>query len=86
MPGVGSSHTIYGTRWFTSNHPVCLLEMSGYLHVMNFFMRVTYTAKCIGEWQEARIVQIDFSAAFDWVNHQGILYKLFCVGFLAKCY
>ena len=23
--------------------------------------------------QEARIVQIDFSAAFDWINHQGIL-------------
>ena len=30
--------------------------------------------------QEARIAQIDFSAAFDWVNHQGILYKLFSVG------
>ena len=26
--------------------------------------------------QEARIVQIDFSTAFDRVNHQGILYKL----------
>ena len=25
---------------------------------------------------EARIVKIDFSAAFDMVNHQGILYKL----------
>ena len=25
--------------------------------------------------QEARIVQIDFSAAFDRVNHQGILYR-----------
>ena len=31
-------------------------------------------------WQEARIVQIDFSAAFDRVNHQGILYKLCSVG------
>ena len=29
--------------------------------------------------QEARIVQIDFSAAFDWVNHLGILYKLWFV-------
>ena len=29
--------------------------------------------------QEARIEQIDFSAAFDWVNHQGILYKLYSV-------
>ena len=26
--------------------------------------------------QEARVVQIDLSAAFDRVNHQGILYKL----------
>ena len=30
--------------------------------------------------QEARIVHIDFSAAFDRVNHQGILYKLCSVG------
>ena len=30
--------------------------------------------------KEARIVQIDFSAAFDKVNHQGILYKLCAVG------
>ena len=30
--------------------------------------------------QEARIVQIHFSAAFDEVNHLGILYKLCSVG------
>ena len=30
--------------------------------------------------QEARIVQIDFSVAFDRVNHQGILYRLCSVG------
>ena len=30
--------------------------------------------------QEARIVQIDFSAAFDSVNHLGILYKLCSAG------
>ena len=30
--------------------------------------------------QEARIVQIEFSASFDRVNHQGILYKLCSVG------
>ena len=29
---------------------------------------------------EARIVQIDFIAAFDWVNHLGILYKFCSVG------
>ena len=34
----------------------------------------------LDSWQEARIVQIDFSAAFDMVNHQGILYKLCSVG------
>ena len=30
--------------------------------------------------QEARIVQINFSAAFDRVNHRGILYKRCSVG------
>ena len=30
--------------------------------------------------QEARIVQVDFSAAFDRVNHKGILIKLTSVG------
>ena len=32
--------------------------------------------------QEAIIVQIDFNAAFDWVNHQSILYRLrsVCIG------
>ena len=32
--------------------------------------------------QQARIVQIDFSATFNRVNHQGILYKLCSVGIL----
>ena len=30
--------------------------------------------------QEARIVQIDFSAAFDRVNHLFILYRIYSVG------
>ena len=30
--------------------------------------------------QEARIAQVDFSAAFDMVNHLGVLYKLCSVG------
>ena len=34
--------------------------------------------------QEAWIVQIDFSAAFDRVNHLGILYKL-CSGYWRFC-
>ena len=33
---------------------------------------MSHTLKSASEsGQEARIVQIDFSAAFDWVNHQG---------------
>ena len=34
----------------------------------------------VGTGQEARIMQINFSAAFDRVNHLGILYKLCSVG------
>ena len=30
--------------------------------------------------KQARIVQIDFSTAFDKVNHQGIIFKLCLVG------
>ena len=43
-------------------------------------MRVGYTQNSLKSGQEARIVHIDFSAAFDRVNHQGILYKLCSVG------
>ena len=40
-------------------------------------MCVAYTAKYSGELAGGyRIVQIDFRAAFDRVNHQGILYKV----------
>ena len=42
---------------------------------------VSYTLQsALERRQEARIIQIDFSAAFDWVNNQGILYKLCSVG------
>ena len=42
---------------------------------------VAHTLQCALEMgQEARIVQIDFSAAFDRVNHQGILFKLCSMG------
>ena len=38
---------------------------------------VAHTLQCALEMgQEARIVQIYFSEAFDRVNHQGILFKL----------
>ena len=42
---------------------------------------VSHTLKSVLQrGQEARIVQIDISAAFDRVNHQGILYRLCSVG------
>ena len=42
---------------------------------------VSHTLQCALEsGPEARIVQIDFSAAFDRVIHLGILYKLCSVG------
>ena len=44
---------------------------------------VSHTLQSVLEsGQEARIVQIDFRAAFDRVNHLGILYKLcsVCIG------
>ena len=41
------------------------------------FLWVSHTLQSAFEsGQGARIVQIDFSAAFDKVNHLGILYKL----------
>ena len=41
---------------------------------------MSHTLQCALEsGQEARIVQIEFSAAFDRVTPQGILYKLCCV-------
>ena len=43
-------------------------------------MRVPYMQSALESGQEARIVQIDFSAAFDRVNHEGILYRLCSVG------
>ena len=42
---------------------------------------VSHTLQSASEsGQETRIVQIDFSAAFDRVNHQGILYRVCSVG------
>ena len=40
--GVGSSRTIYVTKWRVSNHPVCLFERCGYQWCT--FVHVPYTA------------------------------------------
>ena len=50
----------------------------GTCEALSFVSHTLQTASESG--QEARIVQIDFSAAFDRVNHQGIHYKLCSMG------
>ena len=48
-------------------------------------LRMSHTLhSALESYQGARIVQIDFSAAFHRVNHLGILYKLCTVGIV--CY
>ena len=68
------------------------MELSGVLPTTQFTYRkglgtcdallcVSHTLQsALESGQEARIAQINFSAAFDGVNHHGILYKLCSVG------
>ena len=74
--------------------PGLFMERSGVLPTTQFAYRkglgtcdallcVSHTLQsALERGQEARIVQIDFSVAFDRVNHLGILYKLcsVCIG------
>ena len=51
------------------------------LGTCNALLCVSHTLQtALESGQEARIAQIDFSSAFDRVNHQGILLKLSSVG------
>ena len=80
MLGVGSPRTIYGTQW------QCVLPTTQFayqkgLGTCDALLCMSHTLQsALESGQEARIVQIDFSAAFDRVKHQGILYKLCSVG------
>ena len=67
------------------------MESSGVLPTTQFAYRkglgtcdallcVSRTLQNALESEEARIMQIDFSATFDKANHQGILYRLCSVG------
>ena len=61
----------------------CVLPTTSFLigKVWVPVLRVSHTLKsALESGQEDRIVQIDFSAAFDRVNHQGILYRFCSVG------
>ena len=67
------------------------IELSGVLPTTQFAYRrglgtcdallyVSHTLQsALESGQQARIVQIHFSSAFDTVNHEGTLYKLFCL-------
>ena len=79
MSGVGSSWAFYGIQRCASNHPVRLYREG--LGTCDALLCVAHTLQsALGIGEDSRIVQIDFSAAFDRVNHQGILFKLCSVG------
>ena len=78
MSGVVSSQTIYGMQWCASNSKFAYRKVLG---TCDALLCVLYTAKCIIEWAGwYRIVKIDCSAAFDRVDHRGILYMLCILG------
>ena len=64
--------------WCASNHQLAYRKGLGTCDELLCVSHTLQSALEIG--QEFRIVQINFSAAFDRVNHQGILYKLSSVG------
>ena len=66
------SWTNYGMQWCAPNHQVCVSEM---LDTCEVLLCMFHTMKsALESGPGARFVQIDFSAAFESVNHQGILY------------
>ena len=66
-------------QYSASNHLVCLSERTAWVPVMHFCACPTLQS-ALESGQKAIIVRFDFSAAFDRVNHQGILYKLCSMG------
>ena len=64
--------------------PVCAIDhfigKYSFLLINQFGDGAGVLTECFGDGQEAIIVQIDYSAAFDRVNHQWILFKLCSVG------
>ena len=81
--GVCSYWTIYGTQWWASNHTLYLLEKF-WVPVMNLCFTVCSKKlqSALKSVQEAWIVQINFSTAFDRVNHPWILYVICSVLFI----
>ena len=63
--------------WSDYINIVLLLKLA--LFLINIYVN-TLILICYSSGLEARILQIDFSAAYDRVNHQGNLYRLCSVG------
>ena len=62
-------------------HPATQFAYWNGLGTCDVLLCVSHTLRsALESGQEARIMQIDFSAAFNRVNHRGILYKLCSVG------
>ena len=62
------------------------MECRGVLGTCDTLLCVAHTLqRALEMGQEARIVQIIFCAAFDRVNHHGILFKLCSVGVGEQC-
>ena len=64
--------------WYTSKDPVCLSERPS---TCDALLSISHTLQsALESGHEARIVQINFSAAFHMDNHQGIIENLCSVG------
>ena len=62
-------------------HPTTQFGYSKGLGTCDALLCLSHTLQsALESGQEARIVQINFSSAFNRVNHRGILYKLCSVG------
>ena len=69
---------IYGMQWCAFNTQFAYRKGLGSCDALLCMSHTLQSALESG--QKARIMQIDFSATFDTVNHLGILYKLYSVG------
>ena len=82
LKGLQSSSVANG--WFVKCSGVLQLPslfFRKFLYTFDALLCMSHTVQsALESGQEARIMQVDFSAVFDRVYQQGILYKLYSVG------
>ena len=72
---------VLGDLWNAEVFPTTQFDDKKGLSICDALLRGAYTLQsALVRNQDARIVQIDLSATFDGVNHQGILIKLCSAG------